>query len=142
MDRQKQSKQVIVVNKELEMSPAKVAAQVAHGSIAFLTHKLRNAERRLIDLDLSRFTVDLENEVFDYWINAQFIKVILKANTNEHMLEIIEKAKSLGMKENEDYFVIRDAGYTEVEPGSLTVIGFRPMIGRDVNKVTGNLPLY
>lgn len=35
-------KQIIIVRKDLEMSPGKLAAQVAHGSMAVLTSAIRN----------------------------------------------------------------------------------------------------
>ena len=35
-------KQIIIARKDLNMSPGKLAAQVSHGSMAFLTSMIRN----------------------------------------------------------------------------------------------------
>ena len=35
-------KQIIIARKDLDMSPGKLAAQVSHGSMAFLTTMIRN----------------------------------------------------------------------------------------------------
>lgn len=41
-------KQIIIARKDLNMSPGKLAAQVAHGSIAFLTRMIRNNITKII----------------------------------------------------------------------------------------------
>lgn len=42
-------KQIIIARKDLNMSPGKLAAQVAHGSIAFLTRMIRNNTTKIIN---------------------------------------------------------------------------------------------
>lgn len=42
-------KQVIVVNKELNMSKGKMAAQVSHASMAFLTRMIRNNSKKVCE---------------------------------------------------------------------------------------------
>lgn len=42
-------KQVIIVNKELNMSKGKMAAQVSHASMAFLTRMIQGASRKTCD---------------------------------------------------------------------------------------------
>ena len=41
-------KQVIIARKDLNMSPGKLAAQVSHGSIAFLTTMLRETSMHIV----------------------------------------------------------------------------------------------
>lgn len=42
-------KQIIIVNKELNMSKGKMAAQVSHASMAFITHIIQNNTSKRID---------------------------------------------------------------------------------------------
>lgn len=42
-------KQIIIVNKELNMSKGKMAAQVSHASMAFITHMIQNNTSKRID---------------------------------------------------------------------------------------------
>ena len=35
-------KQIVIARRDLNMSPGKLAAQVSHGSMAFLTNMIRN----------------------------------------------------------------------------------------------------
>lgn len=44
-------KQLIIARKDLQMSPGKLAAQVSHASMAFLTNALRKNERKVLDCD-------------------------------------------------------------------------------------------
>ena len=37
-------KQIIIARKDLDMSPGKLAAQVSHASMAFLTSELRDSD--------------------------------------------------------------------------------------------------
>ena len=48
-----------------------------------------------------------------------------------------EKADSL----NVPYYLVRDAGRTEVEPGTMTVGAFGPGKVSEIDKITGNLEL-
>jgi PTH2 family peptidyl-tRNA hydrolase len=38
--------------------------------------------------------------------------------------------------------LIRDAGRTEVEPGTITALGFFPMKSEDIDKLTKKLSLF
>ena len=42
-------KQIIIARKDLNMSPGKLAAQISHGSMAFLTYMIRNNAKGIIN---------------------------------------------------------------------------------------------
>lgn len=44
-------KQLIIARKDLNMSPGKLAAQVSHASMAFLTNNLRKHSKKILDCD-------------------------------------------------------------------------------------------
>lgn len=55
-------------------------------------------------------------------------------------------AEESGMKEGEDFFLIRGNCYTEITPEedgkTLTCIGFRPMDEEDIDKIGRKYHLY
>jgi len=53
------------------------------------------------------------------------------------MLELMGKARSLGITAE----VIQDAGRTQIDPGSLTVLGVGPAPKSQIDLVTGGLKL-
>lgn len=46
-------KQIIIARRDLMMSPGKLAAQVSHASMAFLTNAIKRQHKKLLDKDIS-----------------------------------------------------------------------------------------
>ena len=65
-------------------------------------------------------------------------KVVLKAPDLKALGLLKEKA----LREGLVAVLVKDAGLTEVEPGTVTVLGIGPAPDEAVDKVTGQLPLY
>ena len=96
-------------------------------------------ELKLVDKNQVKYeyvtTVTFDTDVFEEWINSSFTKVICEAKNRNQLLKAVAIANELGLKENEDYFLIKDNCYTELEPEefensigrTLTCIGFRPL---------------
>jgi len=108
-------KQVIVVRKDLKMSPGKIAAQVAHASV--------EAWKRA------------DKKVREAWEREGAKKVVLQVESEEELLELKKKAGKLPVA------LIRDAGLTEVPPGTLTCMAIGPAREEEVDKLTGSLKL-
>ena len=134
-------KQIIIARKDLNMSPGKLAAQVAHGSMAFLTWFIRNNA----DLD-GHVDGYIDNDILRNWINDEFTKVVLQARNKNHLLKAKTMAEELDMKEGEDFFLIKDNCHTELEPEedgrTLTCIGFKPMDAEIIEKISRKYQLY
>ena len=146
-------KQVIVVNKGLNMSKGKMAAQVSHASMAFLTHGFYDGSRKVVpSLDDKGNIVGYKAEMFfdrdlyEEWLCGIFRKVILEVKSELKLQKVVEKAKEFGMVENVDFFCIRDACFTELEPDETgsrwTCIGFKPMSAERIDVVTTKLQLF
>ena len=67
------------------------------------------------------------------------------------MLKAVTIAQELGLKEDEDYFLIKDACLTELEPEEvddngvgrvLTCIGFKPLNDETAHKISKKFQLY
>lgn len=145
------TKQVIVVNKGLNMSKGKMAAQVSHASMAFLTHQFLeedcpNKSEIIIDGKRSYILNISINEDINDWMMNSFTKVILEVKNENQLIKFVEKIKNGGLIENKDFFCIRDNCRTELEPDEtgtrFTCIGFIPMKAEKIDPLTKKLQLY
>ncbi|MFX0046183.1 MAG: peptidyl-tRNA hydrolase Pth2 [Candidatus Hermodarchaeota archaeon] len=113
-------KQVIAVRTDLGMSKGKIAVQVAHGSVS--------ASERV------RVT---HQHVWKAWFSEGQKKVAVKVASEDELLEMRRMAVDLGIP----FALIRDAGMTELPPGTTTVIAVGPARAELIDKVTGDLRL-
>ncbi|KAH9075798.1 peptidyl-tRNA hydrolase PTH2-domain-containing protein, partial [Lactarius deliciosus] len=111
-------KLVLVVRTDLKMSPGKIAAQCGHATLACY-----------------KALVKKNPKLVRHWEVTGQAKIALKASSEEEILELEAIAKSLNLCARS----IQDAGRTQVEAGSRTVLGIGP--GELVNQVTGHLRL-
>lgn len=118
-------KMVFVVNCSLKMSSGKVASQTAHAAVSLYIKAKENPRKHLIFF----------NEI-DTWVRLGQAKVVLKGDDEKHLAALELQANSANLLA----ISIRDAGRTQIEPGSLTCLG---IFGRKelVDMVTGNLSL-
>ena len=156
-------RQVIIARKDLNMSPGKLAAQCCHASIAFITSQLRDRSNvtefafgTIDDPDdavVAGYDAELyfDKETYEDWICSIFTKTICEARNKNQLLKAVTIAQELGLKENEDYFLIKDACLTELEPEEvdengvgrvLTCIGFRPLEDEIAHTISKKFQLY
>ena len=145
-------KQIIIARKDLNMSAGKLAAQVSHASMAFLTNAIRrnlikgvhyyDSEHNIYYSTELKFNKDL----FEQWIDGEFTKCVLKAKNKSQLLKAKTLAEEMGMTENEDFFCIYDNCHTELTPEdngrTLTCIGFKPMDSEVIDKIGKKYQLY
>jgi PTH2 family peptidyl-tRNA hydrolase len=110
-------KQVIVVRSDLRLGKGKLAAQVAHAS---LESYLRASEK-----DQKK------------WFEENQKKIVLKVENEEKLIEMLEKAKRAGLPS----VLIRDAGLTQIPPGTKTAVGIGPAETEKIDRITGELAL-
>lgn len=142
-------RQLIIARKDLSMSAGKLSAQVSHASMAFLTNKIReNAEK-----EENGYSVNLtfDNDVFENWISGIFTKTVCEAKNRNQLMKAVTMAEELGLRENQDYFLIKDACLTELTPEEydengqgrvLTCIGFAPLNDEVAHKISKKFQLY
>ena len=111
-------KLALVVRADLGMGRGKIAAQVAHAAVAAV---LANAGRR----------------DFAAWLAEGQPKVVLKVASAEQLAEVARGAVAAGLPVE----LIRDAGRTQVEPGTVTCCAVGPADSARVDAVTGELSL-
>lgn len=139
-------KQIIIARKDLNMSPGKLAAQVSHGSMAFLTWMIRNNSHPLACQGEYESKFRIENDLYEQWLNEEFTKCILQAKNKNQLLKAKTMAEELDMKEGKDFWLICDNCHTELEPEkdgrTLTVIGFKPMDSEIIDQIGRKYHLY
>ncbi|MBI4394453.1 MAG: peptidyl-tRNA hydrolase [Euryarchaeota archaeon] len=111
---------VIVVRKDLKLSPGKMAAQVGHAAVNLA---LAGARRK--------------DKAYEAWLSEGQKKVVVKGEGLRQLYELKEQAEALGLATT----LVSDAGLTEVEPGTTTCLGVGPAKAKDVDRVTGGLAL-
>ncbi|MEQ9715853.1 MAG: peptidyl-tRNA hydrolase Pth2 [Candidatus Asgardarchaeum sp.] len=113
-------KQVILVRTDIKMSIGKLAAQVAHAAVSS-TLNCQKAHK----------------DWLDSWLEQGQKKVVLKVKTLDELIEIWKKVKTAGLPCK----LIKDAGLTELPPGTITTLGIGPAPEQIINKYTSHLPL-
>ncbi len=108
-----------MVRKDLRMGKGKIAAQVAHASL--LAYKQ---------------TLKKRPEWVRKWEQEGAKKVVLKVNDERELLDLYERARK-----EIPAALIRDAGYTQVEPGTITAAGFGPAPDELMDKYFRHLKL-
>lgn len=144
------------------MSPGKLAAQVAHASMAWLTSELRSRyaagdyEERLdksngSDATYYSISLDIDKGIFDGWINGSFTKTVCETKKLNGINKAKQLADDMGLKEGSDYFIIRDNCLTELTPEevdengigrTVTCIGFKPLTDEEAHKISKKFQLY
>lgn len=139
-------RQLIIARKDLNMGAGKLAAQVAHASIAFMTKWLK----KYADAD-GHIDAWFDVEILDNWINDIFTKTVCQAKNKNQIMKAVGIAEELGLKEDEDFWLIKDNCLTDLEPEeidengigrTLTCIGFKPMPTEMVHKISKKYHLY
>lgn len=142
-------RQLIIARKDLNMSPGKLAAQVAHASLAFLSNKIRykgQLDGAFVDVYLS-----IPKDIYDEWFCGIFTKTVCEAKNRNQLMKAVTIAEELGLQEGKDFFLIKDACLTDLEPEevdengqgrTLTCIGFRPLDDEMAWKISKKFQLY
>lgn len=150
-------RQLIIARKDLRMSPGKLAAQVSHASMAFLTQMIRQGgfQKRVPvdDEEAERYEIliTMSPAIYDDWICGIFTKTVCEARNRNQLMKAVSIAEELGLKENQDYFLIKDNCLTELEPEeidengvgrTLTCIGFRPLPDKVAHTISKKYQLF
>ena len=113
-------KMVLVVNTELGMGRGKVAAQCGHAAVACFKEALAE-----------------QPALVAAWERVGQTKVVVRGGGEESLLGVSRAGRQAGLVVAE----VRDAGRSQVEAGSLTVVGIGPASNQLVDKVAGKLKL-
>lgn len=113
-------KQVILIRTDLKMGTGKKCAQSCHASVTAANLVRRN-----------------NKSIWKKWLNTGQKKVILRVDTLDTLNEILKELE----KNKISYFLVKDAGLTQLSPGTITALGIGPIMSKEIDKITGNLKL-
>lgn len=136
-------KQVIVVRKDLHMRKGKIAAQVAHASLASVLDRMVNIDHtetytgEKVNI-IERMLFLKDNTPMYDWLNGSFAKIVVYIDSEQELKDLINKAKNLKIQVTP----ITDAGNTEFKGiPTLTCAAFGPEYTDKLNEITGHLTL-
>ncbi len=111
-------KMVLAVRTDVNMLKGKMMAQCAHAALGLYMNNDKHQYVRI-------------------WNELGQAKIVVKIHSRKEMHELARQASALGIPN----YIVRDAGRTQVEAGTETVIAIGPGPVPLVNLVTGHLPL-
>lgn len=126
------TKQVIVLRKDLNMRKGKMVAQGAHASMAAVFDRggIKHPES---DVLIVPYPPELKD-----WFMDKFTKICVSVNSEEELLAVYEQAKEAGLMCS----LIRDAGLTEFDGvPTYTAVAVGPGEVEKINEITGDLKL-
>ena len=97
---------------------------------------IKNVTEKIKD---NKIIIDLDNEYVKSWFEKRFKKVVVYCPGEKELVEIYNQAKKAGLP----CALITDAGLTEFNGvPTKTCVGIGPADPDEIDKITGNLPLY
>jgi len=111
-------KQAIVARADIGMGEGKLAAQVAHASLMAYEDTGRQARSE--------------------WKGSGQKKVVLEVAGEDALFRLADDAERKGLPNA----IVRDAGHTQLEPGTVTALAVGPAADDRIDAVTGDLSLY
>ncbi len=113
-------KQTIVIRSDLKLGKGKQVAQGSHASLGAYKKTLR-----------------ADPDVVKQWEAIGQEKVVLKVSSEDELIEYFQRAKDAGIPVE----LIRDAGHTQIEPGTITCFAAGPWKEEELDNIFGKLKL-
>ena len=107
--------------KSVKMSPGKAAAQSGHATLGAYRRGVKHCPNAV-----------------RAWLTIGQMKITVKCPTVAELLRLQTECAAAGL----NTYLIRDAGHTEIEPGSRTVLAVGPAPASAMNPLTGHLKPY
>lgn len=142
------TKQVIVMRKDLNMRKGKMIAQGAHASTLAILNELQVRE---LDFQAIKQWVLLTNVIKDplhEWMKGTYTKITVSVSSEDELFDIYEKALSVnGIYSGTTRYkmpcaIVKDIGKTEFHgKPTYTCAAIGPWWSDEIDAITGNLPL-
>lgn len=111
---------ILVVRNDLRMGKGKIAAQCGHAAVGTYQSAIKRSP-----------------QLVRAWESSGCAKVAVRVENETELMSILRRARDASLTT----CLIRDAGRTQIEPNSKTVLGIGPAPCREIDQVTGHLKL-
>lgn len=111
---------ILVVRNDLKMGKGKIGAQCGHAAVGAYQKAVQNAPH-----------------LVRRWEDSGCAKIAVKVESEAEMMGVLKAAR----ERNLNTCLIRDAGRTQIEPNSKTVLAIGPAVCQQIDEVTGHLKL-
>lgn len=113
-------KLVLVIRTDLKLTKGKIASQTAHAAVSCFKKAL-----------------DSNPKIAEKWLRIGQPKIVLKVDNLADLESLQEQAISAGIITS----LIRDAGRTQIDPGTATCIGIGPDYDEKIDAIVKDLKL-
>ena len=128
------TKQVIVIRRDLNVRRGKEIAQACHSSMAFLLDKIEKASNGFWpNQPVTIFEILELSPAEIHWILGATKKICLQAKDLDELLEVEKLCKKAGLTVH----VITDMGLTEFKEPTITALAIGPDESQKIDAITG-----
>ncbi|KAH8340129.1 hypothetical protein KR067_010341 [Drosophila pandora] len=120
---EKSSKLALVVRGDLKMSKGKTAAQCAHAAVMCYQSAAQGTKQ--------------QNAILQRWCRLGQPKIVLRVDNFEQLSRLERRAQEANLVSA----LVRDAGRTQLESGTATVLGLGPASNEELDKLVADLKL-
>jgi len=149
-------KMVIVLRKDLQMSPDKASVQCCHGAVGnvldmvssfkirqvlpeLVYHKEGKKEQEILTMTTEQMMMAKHLKlVVQKWMAHGEKKIVLQCDSEQQLLDIQGKASAFCIPNH----LVSDTGRTELDPGTKTVVVLGPYMASIIDRVTGSLTFH
>ena len=143
-------RRLFIIRKDLNLSPGKLAAMIAHCAEAFWTRLIQNNVETIPGPEGNMYRITsglLDTDIVEQYICGIFTKTICEAKNLNRLKKAEEIAIELGLRKDVDFGFINDKCLTELTPenedGTTTVgIWFKPLPDTIAHTISKKFPLY
>lgn len=116
------TKMVILIRTDTNMGKGKIASQAAHAAVS-----------------LYQLSIEGSNPYLKSWLRSGQPKIVLKVESNceQTLQKVYNNAKNSSLTT----CLIRDAGRTQINSGTITAVGIGPGKIEEIDKITSNFKL-
>jgi len=142
MSKQDETKQVLVIRRDLQMRRGKEGTQLCHACIAFIRDRIKKAYADETPCSFRRCDIceilQLTPEQLEWILGDLTKKVVLQAKDEAELLEVDKLCREAKL----EVFLIKDAGLTATGEGmqgvpTWTALGIGPNKFEDIDRITG-----
>lgn len=128
------TKQVIVVRKDLNMRKGKIASQASHASLGAVFSE-SYVQKNEIGLNVKIIPMQ---PILEEWFNDSFTKICVSCDSEQELLDLHKQAEEASLLN----CLIQDKGHTEFHGvPTYTALAIGPAEVDAVNKITSHLKL-